>query len=247
MDLVLGSVSQDLTVKLIEEYLEIKKRYVMSDWGPGELKGGRFAEVVLRIFQHLLGVPITPPGTDIPAQEKTKLFNLVTSHATIDEHVRQKVTVLTKLLLDFRNNRDAGHLGGFSANSMDAMFVMTSATWILCELIRVYGNYSMPEAQKIVDELAVKEYPVVMEFEGDIFLTRPDLKAKQEVLVLLSKAKAGYDLLFSKTRDSNNTRFQRTLQKMVSDKMIGEKNGEYFIMPAGMAEVTKEKLLSYVP
>ena len=51
------------------------------------------------------------------------------------------------------DNRDVAHLGGFVANSMDALFVMTSATWIVCELVRVYGCYAMREAQKIVDAL----------------------------------------------------------------------------------------------
>ena len=68
-----------------------------------------------------------------------------------------------RLLLDFRNNRDVAHLGGFDANSMDALFVMTSATWMVCELVRVFGGYAMREAQKIVDTLSVKEYPAIIE------------------------------------------------------------------------------------
>jgi hypothetical protein len=55
MSLVISGIPASLNEKLIEEYLDLKKRFSMNDWGPGQLKGGRFAEVLLRIFQHLLG------------------------------------------------------------------------------------------------------------------------------------------------------------------------------------------------
>jgi hypothetical protein len=248
MPLLIGAIPPTLSEKLIEEYIEIKKRFSMNDWGPGQLKGGRFAEAILRILQHLLGETITPFGSDIPSTLKTRILNSVQSHATIDDHVRQKIVPLARLLLDFRNNRDAAHLGGFDANSMDTLFVMTSATWILSELVRVYGGYQMNDAQKIVDGLSIRDYPVIMERGGELFITRHNLTAKQEVLVLLTKnPNADYAFLFSKTRDRNNTRFRRTLGEMVSSKFIGEKNGEYFLMPRGAAAVTKESLLSYSP
>jgi hypothetical protein len=217
--------------------------------GTGTIESGRFAEVMLRIYQHLLGESVTPFGTDIVPREKTRILNTVESTGAIDSHVRQKTVPLVRLLLDFRNNRDVAHLGGFDANSMDALFVMTSATWMVCELVRVYGGYVMREAQKIVDALSVKEYPVIMEREGELFITRHDLSAKQEVLVLLTKnASATAEFLHEKSGDSNKSRFQRYLREMVDDKFIGRAaNGEYFIMPRGQALVTKKSLLTYRP
>jgi hypothetical protein len=249
MTITIAGIPTALSTKLVEEYLDIKKHFTMNDWGPGQLKGGRFAEVMLRIYQHLLGEPVTPFGTDIVPREKTRVLNTTESTGTIDVHVRQKTVPLVRLLLDFRNNRDVAHLGGFDANSMDALFVMTSATWMVCELVRVYGGYVMHEAQKIVDALSVKEYPVIMERDGEIFITRHDLKAKQEVLVLLTKnASAIAEFLHEKSGDSNKSRFQRNLQEMVDGKFIGRAaNGEYFIMPRGQARVTKESLLTYRP
>ncbi len=246
MTLASTSISQDLWDRLIEEYLEIKKRYSMCDWGPGQLKGGRFAEVVLRVFQQLLSMPITPLGTDVSAKEKTNILNAVQSHPALDEHVRQKTVPLIRLLLDFRNNRDSAHLGGFNANAMDTLFVMTSATWVLCELIRVYRGCQMPNAQKIVDGFAVKEYPVIMEVDGDAFITRHDLTTNQEVLVLLSKySRMDSDTLFVKTKDKNKTRFKNMLTRMVAEKTIGETSGQYFIMPRGVEVVISASLLTY--
>jgi len=246
MTLQITGIPSTLSDKLVEEYVEIKRRFTMNDWGPGQLKGGRFSEVVLRIFQHLLGETTTPFGTDIVNTEKTRIINTVTRNSAIDKHVRQKMTALTRLLLDFRNNRDAAHLNDFNANSMDTAFVHTSATWIVCELVRVYGGYPMQEAQKIVDSLAVKDYPVIMEFEGELFITRDNLTAKEEILVWLSKIqKMDYRLLHSKTRDKNNSRFKKTLKGITSSKLIGEKDGLYFIMPLGIDKVRIDRLLEF--
>jgi hypothetical protein len=249
MTLSISGIPSALSTKLIDEYLEIKKRFAMNDWGPGQLKGGRFAEVVLRIYQHLLGEAVTPYGTDIPAAEKTRILNTVQSAGTIDPHVRQKTVPLIRLLLDFRNNRDAAHLGGFDANSMDTLFVMTSSTWILCELVRVYGGYRMTEAQEIVDALSAKEYPVIIERNGELFIARHDLDVKQEVLVLLTRSASATSVaLESKVGDTNKSRVRSKLGEMVSDKLIGlSANGDYFIMPRGQAVVTAKSLLTYKP
>ncbi len=246
MGIKIGNIPTDLSDQLAVEFLDIKKRYLTRDWGPGQLKGGRFAEVILRVFQHLLGEQITPFGVEIKAPEKTDILNKIQSHPTLDKHVRMKVSSLTRLLLDFRNDRDAGHLGGFDANSMDALFVTTAATWALCEMVRVYSGYPMPEAQKLVDSLAVRDYPAVLEFEGETFITRHDLTAKQAVLVLLSKhQKKTRDFLFEKAGDSNSSRFEKKLGELLSGKFIGEKNGEYFLLPRGIKAVDEESLLQY--
>jgi hypothetical protein len=249
MMITIAGLPAPLSTKLAEEYLDIKKHFAMNDWGPGQLKGGRFAEVVLRVYQHLLGEQVTPFGTDIVPREKTRVLNAVENSSAIDAHIRQKTVPLVRLLLDFRNNRDVAHLGGFDANSMDALLVMTSATWMVCELVRVYGGYTMREAQKIVDALSVKEYPVIMERESELFITRHDLNAKQEVLVLLTKnSSATAEFLDEKSGDSNKSRFQRNLREMVAGKYIGQTaNGEYFIMPRGQVLVTKNSLLTYRP
>jgi hypothetical protein len=132
---------------------------------------------------------------------------------------------------------------------MDTMFVMTSATWILCEFIRVYGGYTMHRAQEIVDGLSVKEYPVIMERNGELFIARHDLDAKQEVLVLLMRnAGAPSSALETKVGDSNKSRVRKKLKEMVADKLIGlAANGDYFILPRGQALVTTNSLLQYRP
>jgi hypothetical protein len=107
----------------------------------------------------------------------------------------------------------------------------------------------MHEAQEIVDGLSAKEYPVIIERQGELFIARHDLVTKQEVLVLLTRnASATAEFLETKVGDGNKSRVRRNLREMVTDKLIGlAANGDYFIMPRGQALVTKNSLLSYRP
>jgi hypothetical protein len=242
----LRGIPNELSEKLIEEFLEIKRHFSRHHWGASQLNGGRFAEVVLRIFQHLLNEQVTAFGTDIPNTKKTSILNAVQSHTTIDDHVRQKTVPIVRMLLDFRNNRDSAHLGGFDANSIDTVFVMTGASWVLCELLRVYCDIPMDRAQNIVDGLAVKEYPGLMEFEGELYIARHDLKPHEEVLVCLyGFGKTDYQYLFSKSRQRNTTRFREMLEKLILEKYVGIKGDEYFLMPRGFKTVENEQLLQY--
>lgn len=242
---ILKTIPDNLEDKLLEEYTEIKRRFQLNDCGPAQLNGGRFAEAVLRIFQHLLSTPITPFGEDIKATDKTTIINKVTNDANIDEHIRQKVASLTKLLLDFRNNRDVAHLGNFNANKIDASFVLSCANWIFAEFIRVYGNYTMDEAQKIIDKIAIPNYPVIFDIEGEEFIARDDLSVRHEILVLSSAEKRDFDFLFSKTKDGNKTRFNKTVASMVSEKLIALKDGFYHLLPKGIKEIKEKSLLNH--
>lgn len=245
MSKILKTIPSNLEDKLFEEYAEIKRRFQLNDCGPSQLNGGRFAESVLRIFQHLLGITVTPTGKEIKAQEKTSIINKVTNNPNIDEHIRQKVTVLTKMLLDFRNNRDVAHLGGFSANKIDASFVLSCANWTVAEFIRVYGNYSMDDAQKIVDKIAVPNHPVIFDIEGEKFITRNDLTVKQEILILLCGQKRDFEFLFSKTKDNNKSRFNKTITSMCSKKFIALKDGFHHLLPNGIKEIQDKNLLNH--
>lgn len=243
----LHNIPKEHAEKLVAEFIQLKRKYFFGEWDTGQLKGGRLAEVVIRIFQHLLSEPVTPYGEDIKAQEKTRILNKTANDGSVDEHIRQKVVSITRLLLDFRNNRDVAHLGGFNANHPDALFVLSGATWILCEMVRVYGGVDMAEAQKIVESLSIKELPVIFEYQGELFITRNDLSSEEEVLVLLYKLeKSESNFLFEKTKDKNKSRFNEKLKVMEKKKLIAKHDGGYILLPLGKKCVEEKELLLFV-
>lgn len=244
--LKLKNIPANLQDQLVIEFQEIKRKYTLEDWGSSELSAGRFAEVVLRIFQYLIGDNITPFGGEIKPSEKEKLINKVINSSFIDEHIRQKVASLTRMLLDFRNNRDAAHIGGFDASNMDAFFTLSCTKWILAELIRVYGDYTMKESEKIISEITIKELPAICEINGEQFIAKNKLSSEEEILILLYKNSSGidYNFIFLKTKDSNQSRFKRRLTLMQSKKLIAKSSDKYYLMPLGIKLIEKSGLLT---
>ena len=88
-------------------------------------------------------------------------------------------------LYTLRNKRGIGHVGGdVDANRIDAMTIARACDWIMCELIRVYHNLSLEEAQDLVDGLAQRSIPDVWHVAGKKRILRNDLDFKHKVLLL---------------------------------------------------------------
>lgn len=241
----LKNIPKELEKKLFEEYKKIKKQYTLQKWGPSQVNAGRLVEILLRIFQSLLGEKITPLDKQI--KNKEKVFNKAENSKNINSHIRTKILPLSKLLKDFRNNRDAAHINGFNANNMDANFIKTTSDWIISELIRVFGNVPMKTAEKISKTLVSQNYPVITNIKSQQVISKPNLNSDEEILILLYKNKEGvtFEFLFNKTKDSNKTRFQNKLNKMKSKKLLTKIDGEYFLLPKGIEIIEKEKLLEW--
>ena len=59
-----------------------------------------------------------------------------------------------------RNKRGIGHVGGdVEANMVDAETCERLANWCICELIRIYHELPLEEAQAILNALAVRHLP----------------------------------------------------------------------------------------
>jgi hypothetical protein len=58
----------------------------------------------------------------------------------------------------------AAHLSdGISANLQDATYVVGVLDWILAELVRIYSNVDAGATQAIIDDLVLREIPVIEE------------------------------------------------------------------------------------
>ena len=85
-----------------------------------------------------------------------------------------------------RSKRGTGHVGGdVDANEIDVATMTRVADWLICELIRVYHNLSLEEAQDLVDDLAAMTIPDIWEVGGKKRVLRPGLTAKEKVLLFL--------------------------------------------------------------
>ncbi len=179
------AIPADLLKILLSEYQDIKTQFALGRYRPDELSGGRYAETYLRILE-LLGSPThtyTPIGVHL---NRSYVVNSVKNTGSLDPSLRIFVLPLLEVLVDVRNRRNVAHIGyEIDPNFSDSRLVCQLADWSLIELIRLFSQCSIIEAQKIVDRITLISVPIVAEVEGFVRVLDTKLKASEQVLVIL--------------------------------------------------------------
>lgn len=188
---VLSGIPSALRDPLIESYREISSYYLERKWGPAELDGGKFAEIVFTIINDYLRGTISPKPAKPPKmlQACQALEQLPAASTRVgDRSLRVLIPRVLPVLYEVRNNRNVGHVGGdVDPNAMDASAVVALASWIMAELVRIFHNVSIKEAQDTVDALVERKTPLIWEVEpgGIKRVLNKDMGAKDQALLLL--------------------------------------------------------------
>lgn len=180
-----NKIQNELITLLLEEYQEIKTSFALGRYRPDELSGGRFAEVFLRILESLTNPPqqFTPIGVQI---NRTKVVNVIKNNGEIPDSLRVFVLPLLEVLLDVRNRRDVAHVGKeINPNFSDSRLVNQIADWTLTELVRIFSQCPIIEAQNLVDRINQIYIPIVGEYQGFIKVLDAQLSASDKTLVIL--------------------------------------------------------------
>jgi hypothetical protein len=182
----LSAISFGLRDPLLKEYGTIVQNFLEQRWLPSELHGGRFSEIVYTILdgqakKSYAVAPSKPPDfvTACRALEKNKLPHVPHSFQIL-------IPRMLPALYDIRNNRNVGHVGGdVDPNHMDAVAVLSMSNWIMGELIRVYHNLTIAQAQQWVDALVEVRLPAVWTGnDGVKRVLETNLKLQEEILLL---------------------------------------------------------------
>lgn len=230
-----------LVESMIEEYQDIKQKYLLGYLGPSELNAGRFCECVLRIIEDLDQGSYTPMGDDLDTR---KVIRRVENNTNLPDGVRLYIPRLCRVLLDVRNSRDVAHVEEeVSPNLSDSLLVSQGADWILTELIRNYypSSISVDEAQSIVDSINETEVPVVQDVGGFLRVLNPDMPYKEQVLAILHHqhpSPVSDQDLIDYTGYKNSTRMKNNLLPDIHrESLIHYSNGECEILRRGIVHV----------
>ncbi len=170
----------EIVTNLLSEYLDIKQNLAFRKFRPGELNGGRFAECVLRLVQHLDNPPYVSFGT--PLGDSNSIIRRVEQNTNLHESIRFLIPRLARILLDVRNRRDVAHVGGdVNPNYPDALLIAHSADWILTEILRLYYNCPIDTARKIAASINEVTVPIIADVDG--FIRVQDTKLDFRALV----------------------------------------------------------------
>lgn len=217
----LSTIPEGLRKPLLSEFSQIVSNFMERRWSSAELSGGRFCEVVYTILEGYANGGY-PPVPKKPPDFVTACRNLE-KHTKIPRSFRILIPRFLPGLYEIRNNRNVGHVGGdVNPDLMDSSAVVSIASWVLAELIRVFHNINTEEAQQIVDRLAERQFPIVWK-SGDMRrVLKPNLPLKDQVILLLAscQGKVLFDDLMKWTGYKNKSHFKKSLRKLHTLRLI---------------------------
>lgn len=217
----LSAIPDALRTPLIEEYSQIVNNFMERRWGPAELSGGRFCEVVYTILhghaQNAYALSPTKPANFVNA------CRALENNAGVPRSFQILIPRLLPALYEIRNNRNVGHIGGdVDPDFMDCSMVLATASWIMAELIRVFHNVTTDEAQTSVDALAERRMPLVWKSGSIRRVLRTDLQLRDQILILMASAtgRIATDELFTWTGYSKRAYFNRLLAQLHDQRLV---------------------------
>jgi hypothetical protein len=176
-----------LSTQLIDEFISCERRYVLRDWEPAELDGGQFCEIAARLlYQQDSGNLNLSKSVDDCLKY---IENEQVAHAVKPRHNAIHIATVIRTIYKFRSQRGAVHVSPeYSANELDAKFVIEGCKWIFSEYLRLFWNGDRNKVANIIREIVQFDAPCVATFDDQILVQRTDLKSEDELLVLLHYA-----------------------------------------------------------
>ncbi|MEE9223360.1 MAG: hypothetical protein V3U51_01240 [Thermoplasmata archaeon] len=197
----------------------------------------------MRLLQHHTTGKYTRLGRQLPDFEKEvgRLRSLPIDryHDSVRLHIPRTV----QLILDVRNRRDIGHVGGdVDPNLSDATMVMTNASWILTEFLRLFYTSSVEEAQQLVTDIMERQVPLVWEKAGSLKVLNPRLSLRETLMALLyvkGNEGASREDLLNWSQTPNRYYASDVLGKLEMERLIHLSEESIFITPLGEIWVEK--------
>lgn len=221
VDQALNMIPGGLRKPLIDEYTHIVRNYMERRWAPSELSGGKFCEIVYTILDGFAAGSYA--STPIKPQNFHLACRALESNTSSPRSFQILIPRILPALYEIRNNRGVGHVGGdVNPNHIDATAVLSITSWIMAELIRVFHDIAIEDAQKIADSIVERRVPLVWQSGETRRVLRPDLSLRNQILLLLSSSSSPVSInsLFRWTECSNRTYFNKLLRDLHSSRYI---------------------------
>jgi hypothetical protein len=222
----LANVPSEFRTRIIKAYLDLKARYSEGKFGGAGLSAGKLCESVIRLLQQELKGSHTPFGHQIQnfAAECESFAQIPRTQGS--ESLRIVIPRALSYLYTLRNKRGIGHAGGdVDANGIDGATISRISDWVVCELIRIYHNLSLEEADALVSSLSSRDVPDIWEVGGKKRVLRNDLDFKQKTLLLLYSSVDSAVLaedLYSWTKYSNFAVYRRQVLGLLDSSNLVE-------------------------
>ena len=230
------NIPQELASHLEVEFTKIQEHYLLSEYADLLVDSGRLCEAVLRYLEW----KVTGSYTKIDGRNKpnrSQVVNATRQYATLEPSMRQQVVSITETVMDFRNNRNAAHLGAVDPDIIDAATAYQMLSWVIAEIIRVESRLQPKVVQGLLNNFAERPTPVIYTVEGTPIVLDINIGHEDEALVLLYDSNGPVDIstLFKWTHHGNITRWRKNIiETLVKERLIVLDRKQVYILPTGI-------------
>ncbi len=150
------------------------QRLEQGDWENSLVKSGKFVEATIKLIWTFAGKPLPKEKKFKVGFYAEKIIKLSSTEISSDG-VRLQIPRACIFLYDITSNRGGRHDSDeFAPNEMDAITASGLCSWILAEFVRfcALNRLSPDEAQKIVESVVKRHYPIFEEIEGRIYVEK---------------------------------------------------------------------------
>lgn len=143
------------------------------------VNGGKFVEAVLKCLHY------RRTGEDIVSLKAEDEIRQLESATALSDSERMTIPRTLRTIYDHRNKRGGAHNSSFDPIRMDCNFIVAASNWVLQELVRLYLTSDPLAAQSLVENLLIKDIPLVEEIDGDYLVLKPGVSARVELELIL--------------------------------------------------------------
>jgi hypothetical protein len=235
-------VDPALANAVVENYVEMQKRFLAGDWKPAELDGGRFCEAIARCIHQLDTGSVN--NSKFPGKICERLEDETLSHI-LNVKDRHHIAKVISVLYKFRSDRGAVHISPiYTANEMDSILVLHTGKWLFAEFLRLSWNKDLNTIAETIARIVQLEHSLIHELDGKPLVLVKGIYAKDEVLLLLNHA-AGNRLSRSTLRSlathQTNNAVNVAVSNLLKSKEIRETDdSEVALTPVGQKRIIEE-------
>lgn len=232
---------------LIDEFINMERRFVMGDWEPAMLDGGQFAEIAARIIYHVdSGTVNRRKGVD-PCLKYIEDERNSNQHSFPSRRSSLHLCKVIRTIYKFRSQRGAIHIDPeYTANELDANMVMGNVRWVISELLRIFWSGATNEIASIVREIIRFDVPAVITIDSRRLVLRTDCTVEEEILLLLhNSGERGMDRKeLGESVPKSAPAITNSLRKLASSKIrqIILRNDSSYVLTANGAKRIKMEL-----
>lgn len=236
-ELLAGGLHEGSVERTIEHYEEMRHHLSQGNYPEVGVRVGKFCENVANILRVEFGEDVDPNGVVDEVINRATSGNVGSDHPV---ELRLTIPRLLRAAYELRSRRNHVHVNlEVPVNHNDSQTAVRICTWILSELLRLYGEEEhMDKIAEIIDDLASPVVPYVDYYNGKRLLMHQELETREEILIhlFLDGGEIDAENLVEWIPGSDNRQIKGSLGALKSQRLVHYEDGIAAISSLGAKE-----------